>query len=78
MCQTPVCAQNLHLTAYSPLGTPDSAEMMKRKDDRKILEDSSVVELAKELGKTPAQVVLAMYLLRGGREDGAVPGLGMS
>ena len=57
----PACAQNLHLTAYSPLGTPDSAEMMKRKDDRKILEDSSVVELAKELGKTPAQVVLAVW-----------------
>ena len=48
--------QNVHMTAYSPLGTPDSAEMMKRKDEPKILEDSTVASIAKELGKTPAQV----------------------
>ena len=50
--------QNVHLTAYSPLGTPDSAEMMKRKGDPKILEDSTVGAIASELGKTPAQVDL--------------------
>ncbi|KAJ1686491.1 hypothetical protein LUZ63_017881 [Rhynchospora breviuscula] len=50
LCQS----KGVHLTAYSPLGSPGST-FMKNND---ILERSVVVSAAEKLGKTPAQVVL--------------------
>ncbi|KAJ3703341.1 hypothetical protein LUZ61_007046 [Rhynchospora tenuis] len=50
-----VCqSKGVHLTAYSPLGSPGS-KFMKNND---ILERPVVVSVAEKLGKTPAQVVL--------------------
>ncbi|KAF5843532.1 NADP-dependent oxidoreductase domain-containing protein [Dunaliella salina] len=52
--------------AYSPLGTPDSAEMMKRTPDQPIpLQDPVVLEVAKKMNKTPAQVLLRYGIQRG-------------
>ncbi|KAJ4819665.1 NAD(P)-linked oxidoreductase superfamily protein [Rhynchospora pubera] len=50
LCQS----KGIHLTAYSPLGSPGST-WMKNND---VLERPIVVSLAEKLGKTPAQVVL--------------------
>ena len=49
--------QGIHVTAYSPLGTPDSASMMKRADDTpSLLQEEAVKKVADKLGKAPAQV----------------------
>uniref|UniRef100_A0A7S3QWV0 NADP-dependent oxidoreductase domain-containing protein n=1 Tax=Dunaliella tertiolecta TaxID=3047 RepID=A0A7S3QWV0_DUNTE len=59
-------AQGIHVTAYSPLGTPDSAEMMKRTPEQPIpLQDPVVLEVAKKMNKTPAQVLLRYGIQRG-------------
>lgn len=51
--------QGIHVTAYSPLGTPDSASMMKRADDTpSLLHEEAVKKVADKLGKAPAQVRL--------------------
>ncbi|KAJ1922495.1 Alcohol dehydrogenase [NADP(+)] [Tieghemiomyces parasiticus] len=46
----------IHVTAYCPIGSTGSP---------KVLEDPAVLEVAKETGKTPAQVVLAWGIGRG-------------
>lgn len=52
-----VRTQSIHLTAYSPLGSPDSADAMKRGADvPNVLENNAVVAIAKKLGKEPGQV----------------------
>ena len=55
--------QNLHLqnilvTAYSPLGTPDSPEagFKENVQAKKPMDDPLINKIAKDLGKTPAQV----------------------
>ncbi len=51
--------QGIHVTAYSPLGTPDSASMMKRHGDTpSLLQEEAVKKVADKLGKSPAQVIL--------------------
>lgn len=47
----------MHVTAYSPLGTPDSASMTHRgKDVPLLLQDSLVQSIASKHNKHPAQV----------------------
>ncbi len=53
------------LTAYSPLGTPDSNEMFKRGDPFKLLDDTVIAGLAAAHGASPAQVMLAWAVQRG-------------
>ena len=49
------CAsEGIHVTAYSPLGSPDSAAMFKR-STRALLEEPAVLEVAGRLGKTAGQ-----------------------
>ena len=49
------CAsQGIHVTAYSPLGSPDSAAMFKR-STRALLEEPAVLAVAERLGKTAGQ-----------------------
>ena len=49
------CAsEGIHVTAYSPLGSPDSAAMFKR-STRALLEEPAVLEVAARLGKTAGQ-----------------------
>jgi alcohol dehydrogenase (NADP+) len=70
------CAsENIHVTAYSPLGSNDRAAAMKREEEVPILEDTTIAAIAKkystpndtggETPVTPAQVLLAWALARG-------------
>lgn len=50
------CKSNqIHVTAYSPLGSPDSASMFKRKAPL-LLQDPAVGAVANKMGRSPAQV----------------------
>ena len=47
----------IHVTAYSPLGSPDSATMFKRRLPS-LIDDVTVQEVAAQLGRTPAQACM--------------------
>lgn len=48
---------NIHVTAYSPLGSPDSATMFRRPANTPILlNDPEVNSIAAAVGKSPGQV----------------------
>lgn len=50
-------SKGIHVTAYSPLGSPDSAAIMKRSADAPSpLKDPVVQRVAEKLGCSPAQV----------------------
>jgi alcohol dehydrogenase (NADP+) len=53
------------VTAYSPLGSPDSAEMLGRDDDVLLLEHPTIIDIADAHGATPGQVLIAWALARG-------------
>ena len=44
------------MTAYSPLGSPDSAEMMKRQDKQSVMDNPTVKEVALKHNKAAAEV----------------------
>ena len=48
--------QGLHLSAYSPLGSPDSSSSMGNDEKKKLLDDPVVNELAKKYNKSAGQV----------------------
>lgn len=51
------CASHdVHVTAYSPLGSPDSATMLKRDDTKRLLQDPQLLSIAAKYDKSPAQV----------------------
>jgi diketogulonate reductase-like aldo/keto reductase len=51
------CAEHgIILTAYSPLGSPDRP--WATKDEPALLEDPKIAEIAKRIGKSPAQILL--------------------
>lgn len=56
---------NIHLTAYSPLGSGDRASSMKAKDEPSLLENKVINEIAEKHGATPAQVLIKWHLIRG-------------
>jgi alcohol dehydrogenase (NADP+) len=53
------------VTAYSPLGSPDSAAMMGREDDVLLTENPTIVRIAEARGATPGQVLISWALHRG-------------
>jgi len=53
-----------HLTAYSPLGSPDSASMIKHAG-ASVMESEVVTRVASETGKTAAQVLIRWAWQRG-------------
>ena len=53
------------VTAYSPLGSPDSAAMMSRNDDVLLTRHPTIVQIAEAHGATPGQVLIAWALARG-------------
>jgi alcohol dehydrogenase (NADP+) len=57
-------AQGVHVTAYSPLGSPDRPAGLKRADAAVLLEDPIIADVARRKGITPAQVLLAWALAR--------------
>ena len=58
-------ALGVAVTAYSPLGSPDSAAMMGRHDDVLLVQHPTIVEIAEAHGATPGQVLMAWALARG-------------
>jgi len=59
------CRRNgIVLTAYSPLGSGDRPDGMRRPDEPRILSDPVVVKIAEQLELSPAQVLLAWAVNR--------------
>ncbi|MEM7435844.1 MAG: aldo/keto reductase [Myxococcota bacterium] len=52
------------VTAYSPLGSPDSAAMFRRQDDAPLIQHPTILEIAGRLGATSGQVLIAWALAR--------------
>lgn len=50
--------QGIHVTAYSPLGSPDSAEMMKHSHKQSVMDNSTIKEVAAKHNKAAAEVTL--------------------
>ena len=50
------------VTGYSPLGAPDRPEKYRNLDDLHLLSDPVVQDIAEQLGRTPAQVLLRFLL----------------
>ena len=53
-----------HMSAYSPLGSPDSSKMIGHQG-QSVMALAEVVEVAAEMGKTPAQVLIRWAVQRG-------------
>ena len=56
---------NVHLTAYSPLGSPDRPSGLKAKDEPNLLEDPTITKIAGRNGASPAQVLISWAIHRG-------------
>jgi len=56
---------NIYLTAYSPLGSGDRPEAMKAANEPSLLENSTVVNIARAHGCNAAQVLLKWAIQRG-------------
>ena len=60
------CAANgIHVTAYSPLGSPDRSAGMKANDEPNLFEEPVVKELAAKHNCSPAQIMIAWAMERG-------------
>eukprot|EP01026_Neomeris_dumetosa_P068786 TRINITY_DN6752_c0_g1_i2.p2 TRINITY_DN6752_c0_g1~~TRINITY_DN6752_c0_g1_i2.p2 ORF type:complete len:184 (-),score=19.66 TRINITY_DN6752_c0_g1_i2:348-899(-) len=60
------CRQNgIHVTAYSPLGSPDSASMLNRLEQPVLMENEVVVRIAQKNGKTPGEILISWALQNG-------------
>ena len=57
--------KNIHLTAYSPLGSSDRPDSLKTDDEPVLLENSTIASIAKDHGATPAQVLISWAIHRG-------------
>ncbi|PEN10357.1 aldehyde oxidoreductase [Longibacter salinarum] len=56
---------DIHLTAYSPLGSKDRPKGMKADDEPILLEDPVIGGIADDHGATPAQVLISWAIHRG-------------
>ncbi|EQC45513.1 aldo/keto reductase [Bacteriovorax sp. Seq25_V] len=60
------CNKNgIALTCYCPLGSAGRPAEMLASDEPLLIEDATIVELAKKYQKTPAQIILNWSILRG-------------
>ena len=50
--------ENVHLTAYSPLGSGDRPDRLRKEDDINLLEEETINRIAKKHSCSPAQVLL--------------------
>ncbi|PSN17780.1 aldehyde oxidoreductase [filamentous cyanobacterium CCP5] len=55
----------VHLTAYSPLGSPDRPEGMKAADEPVLMDNPKIKDIAQHHQVSPAQVLIAWALNRG-------------
>lgn len=53
---------NIHMTAYSPLGSPDRSPKIKKEDEPVLMQDDAVKEIAKRHNTSPALVLIAWSL----------------
>lgn len=56
---------NIHNTAYSPLGSGDRSEQMKAEDEPSLMEEPAIVEIAKKHNASSAQVLIKWAVARG-------------
>ena len=56
---------NIHLTAYSPLGSSDRTAAMKAANEPSLLENKVINQIAKKHGASPAQVIIKWNIMRG-------------
>ncbi len=56
---------NIHVTAYSPLGSGDRIEAMKAPNEPSLLENKVIQKIAKKHGASTAQVIINWETLRG-------------
>jgi len=60
------CKQNgIKVTTYSPLGNPSSNRPGASKDDPNIFKESTLIDIGKQYGKSPAQVCIRYQIERG-------------
>lgn len=60
------CVQNqVHVTAYAPLGSSDRPEVLKGENEEKLLDNPVIGEIASSKSTTVAQVLIAWALERG-------------
>lgn len=60
------CGKNkVHITAYSPLGSPDRPLALKRKQEPLLLKEPVISKIAERHGCTPAQVLISWAVQRG-------------
>ena len=60
------CKRNgTHVTAYSPLGSPDRSDGMKAENEPDLFEHPTINELAQKHGCSPAQIMIAWAMERG-------------
>ena len=50
------------VTGYCPLGSPNRADKYRHEGDPDLLNDPVVVDIAKQLGRTPAQIALSFLM----------------
>lgn len=62
---TRCAARGVHCTAYSPLGSPDRPDALKKSDDPDLLAHPVIGDIAEQMGASPAQVLLAWAMQRG-------------
>ncbi|MDJ0521746.1 MAG: aldo/keto reductase [Planctomycetota bacterium] len=58
-------ARGVHVTAYSPLGSPDRPDVLKKSGDPDLLAHPAIGEIASRHGVSPAQILLAWAVQRG-------------
>lgn len=58
-------SHKVHLTAYSPLGSGDRSPQMKADNEPSLLENETVIKIAKSHQCTPAQVLIKWSVERG-------------
>ncbi len=58
-------ANEIHFTAYSPLGSSDRPDVLKAQNEPNLLDDAVIGEIAKSKNSTPAQVLISWALHRG-------------
>ncbi len=58
-------ANNIALTAYSPLGSMDRPSSLKPENEPSLLEDAVIARIAQKHNATPAQVLIKWHIQRG-------------
>ncbi len=58
-------ARGVHVTAYSPLGSPDRPDVLKKSGDPDLLAHPVIAEVASKHGVSSAQILLAWAVQRG-------------